>query len=347
MRTILSQASGRGQPIYYARKRQHRSVSANDAWFLSSHDDGVHSDLDKHQSDAKSPGWVQRVPTLSIAWVGPIFVLVWSTGFIVAKYGMPYTDPMTFLTMRFAGVLAIMAPLVLWWRPTWPKSIDAWHIAVAGLLMHVGYLGGVWTAIKLGIPAGLAALIVGLQPVLTAFLAARVAEKVSSRQWAGLVFGFTGVAIVLSDKIGFQGVTFWGVFLCFIALLSFTAGTLYQKRFCPMFDLRAGTLIQYGACVIASGLLMWLFEPIEVQWSPELIGALLWSVLFLSIGAMSLWFVLLRQGAATRVSSLIYLTPPTVAVMAWILFDEALTLWVALGTLVTVIGVWLVTRTRA
>jgi drug/metabolite transporter (DMT)-like permease len=286
------------------------------------------------------------VPTLSIAWVGPLFVLVWSTGFIVAKYGMPYTDPMTFLTMRFAGVLVIMVPLVLWWRPTWPKAVDSGHIAVAGSLMHVGYLGGVWAAIKLGMPAGLAALIVGLQPVLTAFLAARVAEQVSARQWAGLVFGFTGVAIVLADKLGFDGVTLWGVVLCFIALISFTAGTLYQKRFCPMFDLRAGTVIQYAASVALAGILMLLFEPIEVQWSPELIGALIWSVVFLSIGAMSLWFVLLRQGAATRVSSLIYLTPPTVAIMAWVLFDEALTLWVALGTLVTVVGVWLVTRTR-
>lgn len=286
------------------------------------------------------------MPQLSTAWVGPLFVLVWSTGFIVAKYGMPYTDPMTFLTMRFGGVLLIMLPLVFWWRPTWPSRIVSGHLAVAGSLMHVGYLGGVWAAIKLGMPAGLTALIVGLQPVLTAFLAARVAEQVSARQWAGLVFGFSGVAIVLGDKLGFEGVTFWGVVLCFIALLSFTAGTLYQKRFCPMFDLRAGTVIQYVASVALAAILMLLFEPMQVQWTAELIGALVWSVVFLSIGAMSLWFVLLRQGAATRVSSLIYLTPPTVAIMAWILFDEALTLWVALGTLVTVVGVWLVTRTR-
>lgn len=283
---------------------------------------------------------------LSIAWVGPLFVLVWSTGFIVAKYGMPYTDPMTFLTMRFAGVLAVMVPLSLWWRPSWPTVRNAAHIAVAGLLMHVGYLGGVWSAIKLGMPAGLSALIVGLQPVLTAFLAARLAEKVSARQWAGLLFGFGGVAIVLADKLGFAGVTVWGVVLCFIALISFTAGTIYQKRFCPMFDLRAGTMIQYAASALVAGALMLAFEPMTVQWTAEMIGALIWSVLFLSIGAMSLWFVLLRQGAATRVSSLIYLTPPTVAIMAWILFDEALSLWVALGTLVTVIGVWLVTRSK-
>ena len=273
-------------------------------------------------------------------------MLIWSTGFIVAKYGMPYTDPMTFLTLRFAGVLVVMLPLALWWRPQWPTRSAAGHIAVAGMLMHVGYLGGVWTAIKLGMPAGISALIVGLQPVLTAFLAARVAEQVSARQWLGLIFGFSGVAIVLSDKLGFEGVTVWGVLLCFMALISFTAGTLYQKRFCPMFDLRAGTMIQYAASMVVTAVLMLAFEPMHVIWSNEMIGALVWSVLFLSIGAMSLWFVLLRQGAATRVSSLIYLTPPTVAVMAWILFDEALSLWVALGTLVTVIGVWLVTRTR-
>ncbi|WP_243477956.1 DMT family transporter [Orrella daihaiensis] len=283
---------------------------------------------------------------LSIIWVGPLFVLVWSTGFIVAKYGMPYTDPMTFLTMRFVGVLVIMLPLCVWWRPTWPSWRDTSHIAIAGLLMHVGYLGGVWSAIKLGMPAGLTALIVGLQPVLTAFLAARLAEKVSARQWAGLVFGFGGVAIVLADKLGFDGVTFWGVVLCFIALISFTTGTIYQKRFCPMFDLRAGTMIQYAASAAVAAAMMVTLEPMSVQWTNEMIGALVWSVVFLSIGAMSLWFVLLRQGAATRVSSLIYLTPPTVAIMAWILFDEALSLWVALGTLVTVIGVWLVTRSK-
>lgn len=166
------------------------------------------------------------------------------------------------------------------------------------------------------------------------------------RQWAGLVFGFGGVAIVLADNLGFDGVTFWGVLLCFIALISFTAGTIYQKHFCPMFDLRAGTMIQYAASMLVAGLMMVAFEPMTVQWTVEMIGALVWSVLFLSIGAMSLWFVLLRQGAATRVSTLFYLTPPTVAVMAWILFDEALSLWVALGTLVTVVGVWLVTRSK-
>lgn len=281
---------------------------------------------------------------LPLIWIGPFFVLLWSTGFIVARYGMPYTDPMTFLTMRFTGVLLLLLPLAFWWRMHWPTWRTTGHIAVAGLLLHLGYLGGVWTAIKLGMPAGLTALIVGLQPVLTAFLAARVAEQVSARQWGGLLLGLGGVAIVLAEKLGFEGVTVIGMVLCVIALLSFTVGTLYQKRFCPMFDLRAGTVIQYAASGVVTGILMLAFEPIQVQWTLPLIGALLWSILPLSIGAMSLWFVLLRQGAATRVSGLMYLTPPTVAIMAWWLFGEGLTLWVMLGTAVTVGGVWLVTR---
>jgi drug/metabolite transporter (DMT)-like permease len=284
------------------------------------------------------------MPAINLLWVGPVFVLVWSTGFIVARFGMPYTDPMTFLTMRFFGVLVIMLPLALWWRVAWPSRLSTFHIAISGLLLHVGYLGGVWAAIKIGTPAGLAALIVGLQPVLTAIFAARVAERVTPRQWAGLLLGFGGVALVLAEKLGFDGVTVAGVVLCFVALVSFTVGTLYQKRFCPVFDLRVGTLIQYAASGVVTGILMLWLEPMQVQWTPELIGALLWSILPLSIGAMSLWFLLLRQGAATRVSSLMYLTPPTVAIMAWWLFDEPLTLWIALGIAVTVAGVWLVTH---
>lgn len=281
-----------------------------------------------------------------IAWAGPVFVLVWSTGFIVARYGMPYTDPMTFLSMRFAGVLVVMVPLAMWWRVQWPDVRQTGHIALAGLLMQLGYLGGVWTAIKMGMPAGLSALIVGLQPVLTAILAARMAEHVTLRQWLGLIFGLAGVAIVLSDKIAIEGVTWTSTFLCFLALISFTGGTLYQKRFCPVFDLRAGSMIQYAASGAVATVLMVLFEPMQIQWTPQLAGALVWSVLPLSIGAMSLWFLLLRKGEATRVSSLMYLTPPTTAVMAWLLFGEALTTWVILGTAITVTGVWLVTQRR-
>ena len=296
------------------------------------------------ENHSRHSGPSNRLPMF--IWAGPVFVLVWSTGFIVARYGMPYTDPMTFLTMRFAGVLVIMVPLAMWWRVRWPTMPQTLHIAIAGLLMHVGYLGGVWTAIKLGMPAGLSALIVGLQPVLTAVLVARVSEHVSMRQWLGLCLGLLGVAIVLSDKIALDGVTWLSTLLCFVALVTFTAGTLYQKRYCPVFDLRAASMIQYGASGTVTAVLMFLLEPMQVQWNVEVVGALLWSILPLSIGAMSLWFVLLRNGAATRVSSLMYLTPPTTAVMAWFLFGEALTFWVILGTAVTVTGVWLVTQTR-
>ncbi len=278
--------------------------------------------------------------------IGPIFILLWSTGFIIAKYGMPYTDPMTFLSMRFAGVLLILIPAVLIFKSVWPTPTQTSHIVVAGLFMQFAYLSGIWVAIKHGMPAGLASLIIGLQPVLTAIFAAGISEKVSARQWLGLALGLMGVGIVLSDKISVAGVTLFTLGFTLMSLLAFTAGTLYQKKFCPVFDLRAGTLIQYGASGVASVVLMLLFEPMQVQWSIPMVGALLWSIGPISLGAMTLWFVLLRNGAATQVSSLLYLTPPTTAMMAWVLFDELLTPMIMVGTAVTVAGVYLVTRAR-
>ena len=259
---------------------------------------------------------------------------------------MPYTDPMTFLSMRFAGVLLILIPAVLIFKSVWPTPKQMSHIVMAGLLMQLVYLSGIWVAIKHGMPAGLASLIIGLQPVLTAIFAAGISEKVSSRQWLGLVLGLLGVGIVLSDKISVAGVTLFTLGFTLMSLLAFTAGTLYQKKFCPVFDLRAGTLIQYGASVVASVVLMFMFEPMQVQWSIPMVGALLWSIGPISLGAMTLWFILLRNGAATQVSGLLYLTPPTTAIMAWVLFDELLTPTIMMGTAVTVAGVYLVTRSR-
>jgi drug/metabolite transporter (DMT)-like permease len=279
-------------------------------------------------------------------WIGPVFILLWSTGFIVARYGMPYTDPMTFLSMRFAGVLLILIPATFIFKSVWPAPKQMSHIVMAGLLLQFAYLSGIWVAVKHGMPAGLAALIVGLQPVLTAIFAAGISEKVSTRQWLGLALGLVGVGIVLSDKISVAGVTLFTLGFTFMSLLAFTVGTLYQKRFCPVFDLRTGTLIQYGASGVVSVILMFLFEPMQVQWSVPVVGALLWSIGPISLGAMTLWFILLRNGAATRVSSLLYLTPPTTAIMAWVLFDELLTPTIMMGTVVTVAGVYLVTRTR-
>lgn len=280
------------------------------------------------------------------AWLSPVpifFVVLWSTGFIVAKFGLPYAPPLTFLLVRCTGVLLVLVPLVLVSRAPWPKGV-AGHIAVAGLLLQAGYLGGVWCAIKLGMPAGLTALIVGMQPILTAAAAPLIGETVRRRQWIGLLLGLAGVALVVYAKITLVGLSIAAIGWCVFALLSMTAGTMYQKHFCPRFDLRTGAVIQFAstACVLLPLAIM--FEQLDpalssVQWTPRFIGALLWSVLALSIGAIFLLFKLLRRSDATEVTSLMYLTPPTTAVMAWLMFGEAFSLLGAVGMLVAVAGV--------
>ena len=280
------------------------------------------------------------------AWLSPVpifFVVLWSTGFIVAKFGLPYAPPLTFLLVRCTGVLLVLVPLVLVSRAPWPKGV-AGHIAVAGLLLQAGYLGGVWCAIKLGMPAGLNAMIVVMQPILTDASAPLIGETVRRRQWIGLLLGLAGVALVVYAKITLVGLSIAAIGWCVFALLSMTAGTMYQKHFCPRFDLRTGAVIQFAstACVLLPLAIM--FEQLDpalssVQWTPRFIGALLWSVLALSIGAIFLLFKLLRRSDATEVTSLMYLTPPTTAVMAWLMFGEAFSLLGAVGMLVAVAGV--------
>jgi len=274
------------------------------------------------------------------------FVFLWSTGFIVAKFGLPYAPPLTFLLLRFAGVLAILVPLILLLRAPWPRG-KVRHIAVAGILLHAGYLVGVWCAIKLGTPAGLTALIVGMQPILTAMAAPLVGERVRPRQWLGLMFGIAGVALVVAAKMTLVGLSWPALALCVGALCSITAGTLYQKRYCPQFDLRVGTVIQFAA----SGVVVLPFavacegltpELAAVNWTPSFIGALLWSVLALSIGAIFLLFALIRRSDATQVTSLLYLTPPTTAVMAWLMFGEAFSTLGVAGMALAVLGVYFV-----
>lgn len=272
-------------------------------------------------------------------WFAPIFILIWSTGFIIARYGMPYSEPMTFLFIRFTGVVACMLAALLWLKPQWPSGKQMLHISIAGALLQFGYLGGVWVAVKQGMPAGLASLIVGLQPILTALLASTVSERVSGRQWMGLGLGLTGVLLVLLAKINVAGLTMTSVLFAFVGLLSITLGTLYQKRFCPSFDLRAGSVIQFSTSALLCLSMMFLFEAREIHWTAEMIGAMLWSIGPISIGAMSLWFILLQRGCATKVSSMMYLTPPTTALMAWALFDEPLTTLILTGTLITMLGV--------
>jgi drug/metabolite transporter (DMT)-like permease len=265
----------------------------------------------------------------STFWFAPLFILIWSTGFIIARYGMPYSEPMTFLFYRFSGV--VIGKQIL-------------HIAIAGALFQFCYLGGVWIAVKQGMPAGLAALIVGLQPILTALLASFVSERVSARQWLGLALGLLGVSLVLFAKIRVDGLTWASIAFASGGMIAITSGTLYQKRYCPAFDLRTGSVIQFSTSALLCLLMMFIFETREVQWTIPMIGAMLWGILTISIGAMSLWFILLRRGDATKVSSVMYLTPPTTALMAWVLFDEPLTALILIGTMVSMLGVLIVNQ---
>src|SRR5450830_1145384 len=276
------------------------------------------------------------------------FVFLWSTGFIVAKFGLPYAPPLTFLLLRFIGVLLLLLPLVALLKAPWPHG-KVGHIAIAGLLLQAGYLSGVWCAIKLGMPAGLAALIVGMQPILTAAAAPLIGEKVRPRQWLGLAFGLAGVALVVAAKIKLVGLSPWAIAFCVFALFSITVGTMYQKSFCPRFDLRTGTVVQFSATVVALLRLAILFEHFNlplttVDWTPRFIGALLWSVLALSIGAIFLLFKLLRSSDATQVTSLLFLSPPTTAVMAWLAFGEVFNLLGIAGMALAVLGVVFVVK---
>lgn len=275
--------------------------------------------------------------------VAGAFVLLWSTGFIVAKLAAPHAPPLTFLLWRFACVVLLLAPLVVWLRVPLPRTWHGWaHAAIAGILLQAVYLGGVWFAIARGMPAGVSALIVGVQPILTAVLVASIGERNSLRQWGGLLLGFCGLLLVLSDRLTLQGVSAMAIAINVLALIGITAGALYQKRWSPTLDLRASALVQFAASFVFLLPLAWWFETLEVRFTPGFWFALGWSVLVLSLGAMTLLLSMIRQGRATDVASLMYLTPPATALMAWLLFGERLGLVAWLGVLVTVAGVALV-----
>ena len=278
-------------------------------------------------------------------WMSPLFILIWSTGFIIARYGMPHAEPLTFLAIRFFGVILILLPCILWFKAPWPSKSQIVHLAIAGVLIQFGYLAGVWIAIRHGMPVGLTALIVGLQPILTAVFVSFLAEKITRSQWQGLFLGLLGVFLVLYAQINTTGVNAQTIFFNIIGLLSITVGTIYQKKYCAQFDLRTGSLIQFMTSLGLATIGAYLFETREVEWVLELIGALVWGIVGISIGAMSLLFILIRRGNATKVSSLMYLTPPTTAIMGWVLFNEPLTILVGLGTLLTMLGVLIVNQT--
>jgi drug/metabolite transporter (DMT)-like permease len=250
-----------------------------------------------------------------------LFVFLWSTGFIGAKYGLPHAEPLTFLLIRYLAVIALMTVIALATKAPWPKTKVQWcHIAVSGLLVHAIYLGGVFSAISKGFPAGLSSLVVGLQPLLTAFIAGwLLKEAISARQWFGLVLGLIGITLVLSGRIQ-SGFNLDGIELALLALVGITVGTLYQKRFCAGLDWRTGAVIQFV---------------------PSFNFALGWLVLVLSIGAISLLNYLIRHGTSVNVASLFYLVPASTVLIAWILFNETLSVMALVGMVLTIAGVYL------
>ena len=280
-----------------------------------------------------------------------IFVLIWSTGFIVARYGMPHAPPMKFLALRYVLSAACFAAWAFTARAAWPAGPrQLHHLAVTGVLMHAGYLGGVWAAIKLGMGAGLVALLVGLQPVLTALWLSSRGGLVGRRQWLGLALGFAGLALVVWQKLGLGELHAANLLLATGALISITAGTLYQKRFVAPCDVRTASLVQLVAA-FAVTLPLALLESEAMQWGSsqagvnwELVGAMVWSVGVLTLGGSSLLYLLIQRGAATAVSSLMYLVPPGTAGMAWLLFAESITGFTVAGVLLAALGVSLVVR---
>ena len=276
-----------------------------------------------------------------------LFVFLWSTGFVGAKYGLPYAEPLSFLLTRYGLVIALMTAIALATRAPWPERRRDWlHIGVSGLLVHAVYLGGVFVAIKHGLSAGVTALVVGMQPLLTGFLASWLLnEKVSARQWGGLALGFVGVGLVVSGKLG-DGALGPMLIPALVALLGITLGTLYQKRYCPQFDLRSGSVIQFLPTALLTAVAVALFEDYRIDWNGDFLFALGWLVLVLSLGAISLLNLLIRGGSAVNVASLFYLTPPTTALVAFFVFGEKLTLTVAFGMAVAVSGVYLVARAK-
>jgi len=278
-----------------------------------------------------------------------VFVLIWSTGFVVARYGMPHSPPMHFLALRYALSLVAFAVWIVLSRAPWPRSRSQWlHLGVTGVLMHAGYLGGVWAAVKAGLSAGSVALIVGLQPVLTALWVSWTGQehRVARRQWLGLALGLAGLLLVVWRKLGLGEISAWNLGLAVLALISITVGTLYQKRHVLQHDVRTATFVQLLAALAVT--LPWLpFESESMRWHPELLGAMAWSVLVLTLGGSSLLFMLIQRGAATRVTSLLYLVPPCTALQAWWLFGEHLSALVLAGLVLTAVGVALVVRQPA
>jgi drug/metabolite transporter (DMT)-like permease len=276
-----------------------------------------------------------------------IFVLIWSTGWIVAKYAAPHADPLTFLSVRFVAAILLLLPVAAVARAPWPADRRLWlHGLLSGVLIHALYLGGVWWAVKHGLSAGVSGLITALQPLASAWLGPTLlGERVGPRQWAGIALGTLGVALVLSPKLAATDGLVWGaVALNVVGVLAITAGTFHQKRFLPGVDLRTLTIVQYLGALAVMLPAAYLFEPMRIVANREFALALGWSVIVLSLVATALMLTMINRGQVSRVASLIYLVPATVAVQAWLMFGETLTPLQIAGMALTAVGVWLAAR---
>jgi drug/metabolite transporter (DMT)-like permease len=282
--------------------------------------------------------WLRATPA--------VFVLLWSTGFIGAKFGMPYAEPLTFLLLRFFSVTVILVTIALVVRAPWPRSrVQIGRVALVGVLIHGCYLGGVFVAISLGVPAGIAALLACLQPLLTAAVSGwYLGEPVGSRQWLGLAIGLAGVVLVVAEKLTLSADDLLGVLGTMVAVAGITAGTLYQKRHLGGVNLITGSAVQFAAVFLVYLVLAPVFETMEVEWTSSFVFALAWLTLVLSIGAITLFYLLIRRGAAAKVASLFYLVPSITALLAWLLFGETLGPLALVGMVLAALGVALVTR---
>jgi drug/metabolite transporter (DMT)-like permease len=286
----------------------------------------------------------RRLDDMAVAAVPALFVVLWSSGFVGGKYGLPYAEPFTLLSLRMILVVAILGIVVVLTRPAWPDAAMVGRTAVIGVLIHGFYLGGVFYSMYRGLPPAITALVVCLQPVVTSTVANRVlGETVVMRQWIGLALGLVGVFFVVYGNIrGGENAPPAAWLASFVALAGITAGTIYQKRHGSSVDWRAGFLIQYSIAGALFCVLAFMFETRVVDWNIHLVGALAWMVLVLSLGTIWLLYFLIRRSAATRVTSLFYLVPPVTAVEAWLIFGDRLGVLALIGMAACAAGVFLV-----
>lgn len=292
---------------------------------------------------ANKPSNVQS-QDLTLLLVPAAFVLLWSSGFIAAKIGIGHADTLTFLALRYCVVTLLMAGVAFAMRAPWPKNwLEVGHIAIAGALLQALYFGGVWLAMGKGVGAGVAALIVCLQPVVTAALVGPLlGERVSPRQWLGLVLGFAGVALVVARKLALGLGSVEGMVWAFVGLIGITFGTIYQKRFCAEMDPRTGSTVQFLVAALLISPFALVFEDGVIHWTPAFIGALAYMAVFLSLVSMVLLTVMIRRGAVSRMTSMFFLVPPMATLLGYLILDEPVGLTALAGMAVAVIGVVLV-----